>query len=87
MMVALGIREFYHSAFSENFIIEALYGLLTCMIYSVTFAFFMALFRGRFLSMLSRIVWIEILYNFVIFLVMLSIQKKTVKKRKSVFRL
>lgn len=87
MIIALGVRELYHSAFSENFVIEALYGLLICALYSVSFAFFISLFRGEFLFLLSRIVWIEALYNFAVFLVMLSIQKKSQKKYRSMFRI
>ncbi|MBO5407797.1 MAG: rod shape-determining protein MreD [Clostridia bacterium] len=87
MTVAFCIREFYHSAFSENFLIEAFYGLITCFITSVCFAFFISLFRGEFFTLISRTAWMEFFYNFVIFLVMLFIQKKCKKKRRSVFRL
>ena len=87
MLAAYGIREFYHSAFSENFIIEALYGLLVCFIYSISYAFFISLYRGQFLTLISQTAWLEFLYNFVIFIVMLLIQKKSNKKHRSVFRL
>ncbi|MBQ7950964.1 MAG: rod shape-determining protein MreD [Clostridia bacterium] len=87
MLVAYGIREFYHSAFSENFFIESMYGLLVCLLYSLGYAFFISLFRGEFLTLLSKTAWIEFLYNFVIFLIMLVIQKKHNKKHRSVFRL
>ena len=87
MLVAFGIREFYHSAFSENFIIEAMYGLLVCLIYSVSYAFFISLYRGQFLTLISQTAWIEFLYNFAIFIGMLIIQKKNNKKHRSVFHL
>ena len=87
MAIAFGIREFYHSAFSENFIIEAFYGLVACFIASICSAFFISLYRGEFLALVSRTAWIEFLYNYVIFLVMLFIQKKFTKKRRSVFRI
>lgn len=87
MTVAFCIREFYHSAFSENFLIEAMYGLITCFLGAVCSAFFISLFRGEFFTLISRTAWIEFLYNFVIFLVMLFIQKKCKKRRRSVFRL
>lgn len=87
MTVAFCIREFYHSAFSENFIIEAIYGFIVCFCYSICFAFFTSLFRGGFFSLLSSTAWIELCYNFVIFLLMLGIQKKCNQKRRSVFRL
>lgn len=87
MVVAFCIREFYHSAFSENFVIESIYGLIVCFVYSLCFAFFISLYRGEFLTLLSRTAWIEFLYNYAIFLVMLFIQKKTKKKHRSVFHL
>lgn len=87
MVVALGIREFYHSAFSENFVIEAAYGLIVCFVYSLCYAFFISLYRGEFLTLLSRTAWIEFLYNFLVFLAMLILQKKIRKKHRSVFHL
>lgn len=87
MLVAFCIREFYHSAFSENFIIETAYGLLVCFLYSVSYAFFISLYRGEFLTLISQTAWIEFLYNFIVFLVMLIIQTKHNKKHRSVFRL
>lgn len=87
MTIAFCIREFYHSAFSENFIIESFYGLLVCFGYSVSFAFFTSLFRGEFIRLILHTALIEFLYNFVIFLVMLGIQKKTGKKHRSVFHI
>ena len=35
-IVAFGIRELYHSAFSENFVIEAIYGLVSCFFHSIS---------------------------------------------------
>lgn len=87
MAVAFCIREFYHSAFSENLVIEAAYGLIVCFVYSLCFAFFISLFRGEFFTLLSRTAWIEFLYNFLLFLAMLIIQKKVKKKHRSVFHL
>ena len=87
MLLAFGIREFYHSAFSENFVIEALFGLLVCFLYSVSYAFFISLYRGQFLTLISQTAWIEFLYNFIIFLAMLFVQTKHNQKHRSVFRL
>lgn len=86
-LIALGIRELYHSAFSENFVIEAVYGLITCMIYSLCYAFFTSLFEGNLWVLLYRTALLEFVYNFLIFLLMLLIQKRTQKKHRSVFRL
>ena len=86
-MTALGIRELYHSAFSENFVIEAIYGLAACFLYSLCYAFFTSLFEGEFLVLFTRTALVEFLYNFVIFLLMLLIQKKNLKKHRSVFHL
>lgn len=86
-LVAFGIREFYHSAFSENFAIEAIYGLITCFLYSLCYAFFTSLFQGEFLVLFYRTALIEFVYNFFIFLLMLLIQKRNLKKHRSVFHL
>ncbi len=86
-LVAFGIRELYHSAFSENFVIEAVYGLITCFLYSLCYAFFTSLFEGEFLILFTRTALIEFIYNFVIFLLMLIIQKRNLKKHRSVFQL
>ena len=86
-LVAFGIREFYHSAFSENFVMEAFYGLITCGLYSLCYAFFTSIFEGNFWMLLYRTAFIEFIYNFVIFLLMLLIQKRNLKKNRSVFHL
>ena len=86
-VVAIGIRELYHSAFSENFVMEAIYGLITCCLYSLCYAFFTSLFEGHFFILLYRTALIECIYNFAIFLLMLLIQKRNLKKHRSVFHL
>lgn len=86
-LVAFGIREFYHSAFSENFLMESVYGLITSFLYSLCYAFFTSLFAGDFFVLLYRTALIEFVYNFVIFLGMLFIQKQKLKKHRSVFHL
>ncbi len=86
-ITAFGIRELYHSAFSENFVIEAIYGLVSCFLYSLCYAFFTSLFEGDFLILFTRTALIEFLYNFIIFLLMLLIQKRNLKKHRSVFHL
>ncbi len=86
-LVAFGIRELYHSAFSENFVIEAIYALITCFLYSLCYAFFTSLFQGEFLVLFYRTALIEFIYNFFIFLGMLFIQKRNLKKHRSVFHL
>ena len=79
------VTEFYHSAFSENFLIETLYGLIAMAVYSFLFAFFTSLFKGDFFTMLTKTAIIECLYNFVIFETFLIIQKKFKKKKKNIF--
>ncbi len=86
-LVAFGIREFYHSAFSENFVIEAIYGFITCFLYSLCYAFFTSLFEGNFMVLFTRTALIEFIYNFIIFFLMLIIQKRNLKQHRSVFRL
>jgi len=79
------VTEFYHSAFSENFVIETLYGFIAMLLYSFLFAFFTSLFKGNFFNMITKIAVIECIYNFVIFEVFLVIQKKSRKKKKGIF--
>lgn len=86
-LVALGIRELYHSAFSENFIIEAIYGLIACFLYSLCYAFFTSFFAGEFFVLFSQTALIECFYNFILFLLMLFVQKRNQKKHRSVFHL
>ncbi len=84
-LVAFGIRELYHSAFSENFVIEAIYGLIACFLYSLCYAFFTSFFAGEFFVLFTKTALIECFYNFVLFLLMLFVQKKTKKRHRSVF--
>ena len=79
------VSEFYHSAFSENFLIETLYGLIAMTVYSFLFAFFTSIFNGGLINILTRIAIVECFYNFAIFETFLIIQKRFRKKKKSIF--
>jgi len=79
------VLEFYHSAFSENFIVETIYGFVTMFAYSLLFAFFTSFFKGDFITMLTKTAIIECLYNFAIFEIFLIIQKKFRRKTKRMF--
>ena len=86
-LTALGIRELYHSAFSENFVLEAIYGLIACLLYSLCYALFTFLFEGNLWVLLYRTALLEFVYNFAIFLLMLFVQKRNHKKHRSVFHI
>jgi rod shape-determining protein MreD len=85
VFIAFAISELYHSAFSENFVIESLYALIATLLYSVLFAFLHSFFRGSFFILLSKITIIEWIYNFAIFIVFRCIQGMFKRKRKSIF--
>ena len=79
------VLEFYHSAFSENFIVETIYGFIAMLVYSLLFAFFTSFFKGNFFEMLTKTAIIECIYNFIIFEIFLIIQKKLRKQKKNMF--
>ena len=81
------IQELYHSAFSDNFVMQTIYGLLSAFVYSVIFAFFNSFFKGNFFVYFTQIGLIEFIYNFLLFELFLIIQKNTHKKRRGAFRL
>jgi rod shape-determining protein MreD len=85
VLISFAMSEFYHSAFSENFVIESLYALIATLLYSTLFAFLNSFFRGNFFVLFSKIAVIEWLYNFSIFLIFRFIQGIFKKKRKSIF--
>ncbi|MBE7018693.1 MAG: rod shape-determining protein MreD [Ruminococcaceae bacterium] len=87
VLTALGIRELYHGAFSENFVLEAIYGLIACLLYSLCYALFTSLFEGNFWVLLYRTALLEFVYNFAMFLLMHLVQKRNRKKHRSVFRI
>ena len=87
VLTVFAIRELYHSSFSENFVLEAIYGLIACLLYSLCYALFTSLFEGNFWVLLYRTALLEFVYNFAIFLLMLFVQKKNHKKHRSVFRI
>jgi rod shape-determining protein MreD len=80
------VFEFYHSAFSENLLIEMLYGLIASFAYSVIFAFFTSFFKGSFITLFAQTSFFEFIYNFLIFTVFLIAQKNLKSHRKSIFK-
>jgi rod shape-determining protein MreD len=85
VIIAFLMSEFYHSAFSENFVIESLYAFIATFLYSVLFAFLNSLFSGSFIILLSKLAIIEWIYNFLIFLLFRFIQGMFKKRRRNIF--